>query len=272
MIGKSGKQLAAEINTTSVSQGSFAFWWLGQLGFAIKLGESVVYVDPYISPYEARQVEPLLSPEDMVGASLVFGTHNHSDHIDELLWKSLPMLDPNAAFVAPAPFAKELSEKFDIAPERLFAAKENHTIEFSDIKITPIAAAHEFLEYIDGHSAFLSYVIEGNGCKILHAGDSCIYEGYLTKLKSFGKFDAVFLPINGRDAVRFRRNCIGNMTYQEAADLAGSLEPLLTVPGHYEMFANNSCDVNLFRDYFDAKYPKLECWIGNHGKLVMKTK
>ena len=268
MIEKEGKLLADEIKETSVPHGSFAFWWLGQLGYVMKFGETVIYVDAYLSPYEKRQVKPLLAPEDMTGASLVTGSHNHSDHVDQPLWAALAKIDPDVTFIAPAPFFKELTDKLGIAENRLLQANENTVIDFCNIKITPVAAAHEQLQYIDGHSAFLSFVIEGNGCRVLHTGDACIYEGYLTKLKAFGKFDAVFLPINGRDAARYRRGCIGNMTYQEAVDLTGELAPSWTVPGHYEMFADNSCDVELFRDYLDAKFPGQKYWIGNHGQCI----
>ena len=58
----------------------------------------------------------------------------------------------------------------------------------------------------------------------------------------------MFLPINGRDAGRFRRNCLGNMTYQEAGDLAGELAPGWVVPCHYDMFAHNSEEVGRFLD------------------------
>jgi L-ascorbate metabolism protein UlaG (beta-lactamase superfamily) len=268
MIVKSGKELAAEISATATPNGSFAFWWLGQLGYAIKLGEAVIYIDAYLSPGKARQVPPLLSPGDMTNAALILGTHDHGDHIDRRMWPELAQAATEAAFVVPAPFAKGLGEALGVAPERMLAARENEPIEAAGVKVTPIAAAHELPEYIDGDSAFLSYVIEGNGCKILHTGDACIYEGYLTKLKKLGKLSAVFLPINGRDAIRLRSNCIGNMTYQEAVDLVGALEPGLAVPGHYEMFAHNSENPELFRDYLDAKYPALECWIGDHGSRV----
>jgi L-ascorbate metabolism protein UlaG (beta-lactamase superfamily) len=59
------------------------------------------------------------------------------------------------------------------------------------------------------------------------------------------------------------------MTYQEAVDLAGNLRPKLVVPGHYEMFSSNSQDPALFADYLDAKYPGIQCWIGDHGEKVI---
>ena len=51
----------------------------------------------------------------------------------------------------------------------------------------------------------LQYVIEGNGVRIYHAGDTLRYEGMLPKLQAFGQMDAALLPINGRDGKRYRR-------------------------------------------------------------------
>ena len=81
------------------------------------------------------------------------------------------------------------------------------------------------------------------------------------------KYDLAFLPINGRDAVRLKRGCIGNMTYQEAADLAGAIEPKLTVPGHFEMFEGNSVNPQPSIDYMAVKYPDQRCMIPRHGEI-----
>ena len=81
-------------------------------------------------------------------------------------------------------------------------------------------------------------------------------------IKELGPINAELIPINGRDARRLLRNCIGNMTYQEAADLAGDVQPGLVIPGHWDMFADNSADPDLFKDYLKAKYKdRLVCKI-----------
>ena len=49
---------------------------------------------------------------------------------------------------------------------------------------------------------------------------------------------------------------------QETADLAGDVRPGLVIPGHWDMFADNSADPALFQDYIEAKYKgKLVCRI-----------
>jgi L-ascorbate metabolism protein UlaG (beta-lactamase superfamily) len=58
------------------------------------------------------------------------------------------------------------------------------------------------------------------------------------------------------------------MTYQEAADLAGALQPRFVVPAHYDMFASNLGDVNAFADYVRVKYPGIRPCIGRYGERV----
>ena len=122
-----------------------------------------------------------------------------------------------------------------------------------------IAAAHETLDRDPATRKYpaLQYIIEGNGLRIYHAGDTVRYEGMLPKLQAFGPIAAAILPINGRAGTRYRRNCIGNMTFQEAADLSGELRLRSVIPGHWDMFADNPGDPEAFADYLDAKYPGL---------------
>jgi L-ascorbate metabolism protein UlaG (beta-lactamase superfamily) len=139
--------------------------------------------------------------------------------------------------------------------------------EGAGVKITAIKAAHEFFDLNDCGYPHLSYVIESGCATFLHSGDACVYEGLVTRLRRW-QYTLVTLPVNGRDAVRLKRGCQGNMTYQEAADLAGVLAATLTVPGHFDMFANNSVDPQLFADYMNVKYPRLRHLIPQHGVKV----
>lgn len=85
-----------------------------------------------------------------------------------------------------------------------------------------------------------------------------------------GIADRNALGMNAGESVR-----IGDMTIQaiaashefldrdqETADLAGDVRPGLAIPGHWDMFADNSADPALFEDYIEAKYKgKLVCRI-----------
>jgi len=143
------------------------------------------------------------------------------------------------------------------------------TEQAAGLEVRAVAAAHEFLDksLITGRHPYLGFVVNGNGCSVYHAGDNCRYEGMETTLRGIS-LDVMRLPINGRDARRLRENCIGNMTYQETADLAGSVKPRLVIPAHFEMFAFNSENPELFRDYVGAKYPGLTVIVPRHGEMI----
>ncbi len=264
-----GNELIAEMNNCRLDEGECAFWWLGQHGFALKLGEVVCYIDAFLTPMKARQVPPLLTPEQVSNASLFFGSHDHADHIDRPAWPAMAAAAPTAPFLVPELKRRQVTEEIGLDAARVLGIEAGQTVEIAGIRVTAVPAAHEFLDIDEatGLHPYLGFVIEGNGCTIYHAGDTCIYEGMQAILRRWS-FDVAFLPINGRDARRLASNCIGNMTYQEAVDLAGTLRPGLSVPTHFEMFAGNSEDPQLFIDYARVKYPALATQIPQHGATM----
>ena len=268
---KTGLELIAEVDRCVLERGKMAFWWLGQIGYVVKLGEVVIYLDAFLSENPGRNIKPLLKPEEVINADFIFGSHDHIDHIDRSIWHQLSLSSPKAKFVVPKLLIKGLSEDLRISEDRFIGLDDGTSVVSEGLKITGIAAAHEFLDQDPdtGNFPYLGFIIEGNECILYHSGDTCVYEGMLSKLKKWDKFHVIFIPINGRDAKKYRANLIGNMTYQEAVDLTGNLRPKLVVPGHYEMFSANSQDPALFLDYLDAKYTGIQCWIGEHGEKVM---
>jgi len=267
---KKGLELIEEVDNCVLEKGNIAFWWLGQMGYILKLGGIVIYLDAFLSDFPGRNIPALIRAEEVINADFIFGSHDHADHIDRGSWHQLSLSSPKAKFVVPKLLIKGLSEDLNIDEDRFIGLDDGISVIAGGLKITAIAAAHEFLDQdlATGHYPYLGFIIEGNGCTLYHSGDTCIYEGLHSKLKKWNRIDVMFIPINGRDARRYRTNIIGNMTYQEAVDLAGDVKPRLVVPGHYEMFSGNSCDPSLFIDYLDAKYPDIKCWVGGHGDKV----
>jgi L-ascorbate 6-phosphate lactonase len=265
---KTGLALIADIDQTMLAPGAVAFWWLGQLGYAVKVGTQVLYFDPYLGPSPRRNVPPLVAPEQVTNATVVFGSHDHGDHIDPVTLKGIAAASPQARFVC-SRVARQRVLTLGLPEERVLGLDEGMTCEQDGIRITPIAAQHEFFDR-DATLGYpyLSYVVQVGGVTIYHTGDTLRYDGQLAKLAPF-RIDLAFGPINGRDAERYARRCIGNMTFQEAVDLAGELRPRLTVPGHYEMFDGNTENPQLFADYMRVKFPDLAFWIGEHGEAVV---
>lgn len=250
------------VRETPTPFGTAALWWMGQMGLWVKMRETVLSIDYFATDTDGRQVPPPVPAEQVRGVDAFLGTHDHLDHIDHAAWKIWAGTCPDALFVFPALHADAVTAD-GIATGRQRGMGEGSVCRIGGVTIRAIAAAHEFLnpDPATGLHPCLQYIIEGNGVRLYHAGDTLRYEGMLGKLRALGAIDAALLPINGRDGTRYRRNCIGNMTFPEAADLAGELRPGLVIPGHWDMFAGNPGDPAAFADYLDAKYPGLRCHV-----------
>ena len=238
-------------------------YWLGQMGLLIDTGNTKICVDYFASIIEGRQTPPPFQADALTGIDMFIGTHDHIDHIDHDAWKIWAKTNPAAKFVFPRANMDSVLED-GVSVDNAIGLNDGDTYEFGDIKVHAIAASHEFLDRDEetGLYPYLQYIIEANGVRVHHAGDTVRYEGMLPKIRSFGDIDVQLLPINGRDAKRYRINFIGNMTYQEAADLAGETGPKMVIPGHWDMFEINGEDPSLFADYLDAKYQgKIKCVI-----------
>lgn len=244
------------INTTTVADGHCALWWLGQHSFVVKLGDAIVWIDPFLSPLPGRCVPPPCPPEAVTNAALILGTHDHIDHIDRPVWPTLAVASPTAQFVVPQPVRAAVIRDVPLPEARVVGALFGRTEKLGGVTITPIPAAHERLDRDPqtGLYPYLGYLVEGNGFRLYHAGDTCLYEGLQALLRA-QPCDLYILPINGRDGRRLASNCIGNMTWQEAADLAGELAPGTVIPAHYDMFKGNMAPVTDFTDYIRLKYP-----------------
>lgn len=264
-------QFLQMVKETETPEGTAAAWWLGQLGFWFKLRDTVVSIDYFADPAADRQVPPFVPAKEVQGVDLFLGTHDHIDHIDRPSWRIWSQTCPEAKFIASSLHLPSLAADEAIPADRLIGLDDGQSVTLGDLTIHAVAAAHEFLDQDPetGRYPHLQYILEGNGVRIYHAGDTVRYEGMLGKLRSLGHLDAAILPINGRDAKRYRSNIIGNMTYQEAADLAGELRPGVVIPGHWDMFSFNGIDPSLFSDYLDAKYQgAVPCLIPQHQKTI----
>lgn len=267
----SGDALLSDIKRCTPAQGEVAFWWMGQMSHAVKAGGYTLFFDPYLAPRPTRQIPPMLDAGAIDNADFVFGSHDHSDHIDETAIKGIAVASPRARFVC-SRVASRTVGSFGVPPERIIGLDEGIVFEQPGLRISAIASQHEFF-HRDPELGYpyLCYIVETAGVTILHLGDTLRYDGMAAKLSRW-QFDVMFVPINGRDAERFARRCWGNMTFQEAVDLAGELKPRLAVPGHYDMFANNSQDPAAFADYMRLKFPEQAFWIGEHGARVTLPK
>jgi L-ascorbate metabolism protein UlaG (beta-lactamase superfamily) len=250
---RSGSELVEEIRATRPRLGSLAVWWLGQSGYLIKSRHGLLVIDPYLSehltikyqtsarPHIRMTIAPLQGAElSLVDA--VVSSHKHSDHLDPGTIPYLMAASPRATLHLPESI-RESARALGLADERIVGLSAGQTAECAGFRIRAVPSAHEGLDTDEsGRHLYLGFVIEADGMRIYHSGDTMLYQGLVDWLGP-GPFDAMFLPINGRDPAR---GVAGNMSAADAVKLASRCQPRYLVPHHYDMFTFNTVPVSAF--------------------------
>jgi L-ascorbate 6-phosphate lactonase len=264
-VYKRGDSLVTEIKETRIHNGAVSFWNLGQAGILIKGREEdgFICIDPYLSnsieqtnpeTEFKRAFPPVLSPAMLENADAILITHEHDDHLDFATLREVGQKGENPTFVVPAPLVSMVET--ETGSTNIAAAKHNdESFRIKGYQITPVPAAHTSYQVdVNGDHLYLGYLIEVNGVRLFHSGDTIVTPELIEKVKEF-KPHVVFLPINGGDFFRASREIVGNMSYREAVDFSVRVGADLIIPIHYDMFPNNRENPAYFVDYLFHHYP-----------------
>ena len=131
--------LLSEIEETRLAMGEAAFWWLGQLSYVVKVGDAVLYLDPYLSPSSRRNVPPLLDAAQISHADWVFGSHDHGDHIDPGAIQGIAAASPHARFVV-SKIARARLLDLGVAAGRIVGLDGTEAFREGPLTITPVPA------------------------------------------------------------------------------------------------------------------------------------
>ena len=250
---RQGSELIEEILETQPSAGALVIWWLGQSGFLIKTESGILVIDPYLSEHLTRKYEGTSRPHvrmtraplrgaDLEAVDLVLASHKHSDHLDPETLTGLLAASPNARLVLPESLVDH-ARALGLPSHRCTGIDAGKVLERAGFRVRAVPSAHEQIDLDErGRHLYLGYVIETEGFRLYHSGDSLAYDGLADELGQ-KPFDVLFLPINGRDP---GRGVPGNMTAAEAVDLAAVVRPRYLVPHHYDMFTFNTIAVEVF--------------------------
>jgi L-ascorbate 6-phosphate lactonase len=213
--------------------------WFGQSSFELRLAGRRVLVDPFLSPHPDRLIPPPFAAEDAGEVDVVLVTHDHLDHLDD---DALPKLHA-AATVVPDELVARVEA---LGVEHVVGVGATGRIEVEGLVVHGVPACHgDTPEDAYRLGPFLGYVIEADGVRVYHAGDTIPFDGLVERLREIG-VDLALLPINGRDAEREAAGLVGNLNEQEAAELAAACGADAVVPMHWDMFAANPGDRGAF--------------------------
>lgn len=272
------KLTSKEILQQPLLPGQTGIWYLGQEGILFKSGGKHLVVDPYLSDYVDRNCSatvswkrlypPPMSPEDLAFVDYVLCTHLHFDHADPETLSRMARANPSIRFVVPAPGVETVAG-YGIDPANIIPALADTPILLERFTLIPIPAAHEQLHQdAQGRYLELGYGIETNGQSYFHAGDMCLYDGLVDRLRAM-ELHMAFLPINGRDYFRNRDDIIGNLSCREAVLLAKEVGAEVLVPLHHDLYAVNRVSLCEFVGEMEQFDPRRRFHVFSPGELYL---
>jgi L-ascorbate metabolism protein UlaG (beta-lactamase superfamily)/glycosyltransferase involved in cell wall biosynthesis len=221
---------------------------LGQSGCCLGFGQTIIYVDPYLSnsvqeldaPDLERLQPPPFPPESVTDATWVLLTHAHLDHCDPHTLPKIAQASPKATFIAPVS-VQNLLDNWGIAPSRVELALEEWWPLSDGIEIKAVPAAHPNIERDDqGRLQAVGYLLRIKNQCIYLAGDTSVCSELLDTLHAESPIHTGIVPVNESNFFLTRRGIIGNMTLREAMLLGQEISLKQLIPVHWDMFACNS--------------------------------
>lgn len=197
--------------------------WLGHDTFRLE-GSSVIYVDPWKLPAEAAP------------ADVVLVTHDHDHHLSRDAVAAL--VQPGTVLVGPAAVTQAAAvwgiEGLDLAT---IAAGETLHAGTAVVTAVPAYSTDKLrasgAPYHPREAGGLGYVIELDGRRIYHAGDT----GIIPEMRDV-YCDVALLPIGGRST----------MTAGEAAAACELIHAAVAVPMHYGDRSGDRADAVRFAE------------------------
>lgn len=217
---------------------------LGWAGIEIESGEASVVVDHVldwksIEPFIGPPRTPLLPPDSPGNSLAAFVTHLHTDHTDAAAIAAA--LREGASLHRPRVMAGEPLETGGVAAAELELAEtevdqvlidEWETVESGPFVATAVPAVDGFGD------PQISWVIEADGKRIIHAGDTLFHGSWWLIQMRLGPFDAAFLPVNGAiTSFPHRQPASGieaSLNPEQAVAAARILGARRLVPIHYD--------------------------------------
>ena len=210
--------------------GQVAVTWIGHASFLIQFNDLNVLVDPNFANWLfllKRLKRAGLRVQDLPPIDLVLLTHAHYDHFHKPTLRKLP-----ATKIGLMPWGVgDLAKKLGFA--RIVELDWWESFSQKDWKVTFTPSKHWGARTLhDQHRGYGGFVLEHQGRKIYHCGDSAYFEGF----KEIGEKlrpEIALLPIGAYHPESFRKVHMGP---DEAVKAFKDLRAKVFVPMHYGTF------------------------------------
>ncbi len=202
--------------------------YLGHSVFMLEEGGFKAIIDPFL---KGNPSSPL-KPEDVKNLTHIFVTHGHGDHIGDTVELAK---DNDALVITNAEISGYLSEKGVKTHPMHIGGR--FKFDFGTVKLTPAlhgSAIPTENGPRDGGNP-CGFVIEVNGKKIYHAGDTGLTMDMV--LLEVEDIDVALIPIGGNYT----------MDITDAIRAVEFVKPKLTIPMHYGTFPVITADPEEFK-------------------------
>ncbi|MFX1250787.1 MAG: MBL fold metallo-hydrolase [Promethearchaeota archaeon] len=195
-------------NSSVVEYGGVELRWLGHAGFQFKMGNIVIYVDPY----------GLNQDKYYEMADFIVSTHDHYDHCN---LEDINKIADNDTIYLTVRQAESLLQYAQLKEVKYFIPYDN--ITFDSIRFEFVPAYNIEGEAHPKHYMYLGVIIDFNGARFYHAGDT----DHIPEMSSFNT-NIALLPVSGAS----------QMTASEAVEAVESLKISspnleLAIPMHF---------------------------------------
>lgn len=232
---------------------------VGQAGFIIKSKSGqLLGIDLYLSDCVERveghvgykrMLPRILNPYELE-FDVIIATHPHKDHFDD---DSIPELMANGRtqLFASVECEKDV-RRLGMTDDNISYVKPGEHYTHGEFTIDFVSCDHG-----TGAPDAVGVVVTVDGKRIYEAGDTCLRLDRVEEYRAKGPFDVMIAPINGM---------YGNLSAEDCARLADALQPKLTIPCHYGMFASHMGAPGEFYNIMTQQYPNNRFLIMTQGE------
>lgn len=214
----------------ALSGGDVALTWIGHASFLVQFTDLNVLIDPNFANWLfllKRVKRAGLRLDDLPPIDLVLLTHAHFDHFHRPTLRKLP-----APKMAVLPWGmKDLARGLGF--REVVELKWWETFQFGGWKVTLTPSQHWGARMIrDHHRGFGGFLLEHQGRRVFHAGDSAYFDGFREIGKKLSP-EIAMLPIGAYFPDSFRKVHMGP---DEAMRVFADLRADYFIPMHYGTF------------------------------------
>ncbi|MBR9676884.1 MBL fold metallo-hydrolase [Candidatus Woesearchaeota archaeon] len=207
--------------------------WLGHAGFKLTLGSKLLFIDPYQIETDEK-------------ADILLITHSHYDHYS--ISDIQKIVKDDTIIFMPADCTSKLSGKVGGGRTQLVEPNKEYSVD--DIKIKTVAAYNSNKSFHPKDNAWVGYIIEFDGSRYYHAGDSDV----IPEIAHLQNLTVAFLPVSGTYT----------MDAKEAATLALHLKPKIAIPMHFGSVVGDESDAKAFKNVVERS--------GNQTTVIIPQK